>query len=222
MVYGLGKRGAAVLQGESSFHYQGFDLENRNKPGRLFLEHALMISDFMIAMEKSCRARGIRLINPDEIRVAEEARARQEPFRWSVKLSKGLSCGVIPDQVFGLEFDKQSGHRRAWFFLEADRATMPVVRAALAKTSFYRKLLAYSATWRQNLHRRRFGWDRFRVLTVTSSRSRVQNLIQACGQLQHGHGLFLFTDTDSLQTQPDAFSLQWQTARPGVSSSLLN
>jgi hypothetical protein len=52
------------------------------------------------------------------------------------------------------------------FFLEADRGTMPVVRSGLTQTSFYRKLIAYEATWTQKIHQRHLGIHRFRVLTV--------------------------------------------------------
>jgi hypothetical protein len=61
----------------------------------------------------------------------------REPFQWKVNIGK--KCSVIPDHVFGLEFNNQ----RCWYFLEADRATMPVTRGNLDQTSFYRKLLAY-------------------------------------------------------------------------------
>ena len=76
---------------------------------------------------------------------------------------------MIPDRVFGLEFTGSDGQpTRAFYFLEADRATMPVKRQTLVQSSFYRKLLAYEATWTQNIHRARLGFNRFRVLTGLS------------------------------------------------------
>jgi hypothetical protein len=43
----------------------------------------------------------------------------------------------------------QTGQSSGHFFLEADRGTMPVTRWTLSQTSFFRKLLAYEATWTQ-------------------------------------------------------------------------
>jgi hypothetical protein len=122
-------------------------------------------------------------------------------FRWRVVLERRQQIGVVPDRVFALEFaqpDKPPAH----FFLEADRGTMPITRQNLSRTSFQRKLLAYHATWKQGLRKTRFGFPRFRVLTVTTSTERMQSMIDACSELDGGHGLFLFTETKALFTQP--------------------
>jgi hypothetical protein len=67
--------------------------------------------------------------------------------------------GVIPDQVFGLEWKDQTNQpHRAYYFLESDLGTMPVTRQGLRQSSLLRKLLAYESTWAQNLSRPRFGF----------------------------------------------------------------
>src|SRR4051794_38118035 len=102
--------------------------------------------------------------------------------------------------VFGLGFEgAPENRRRAFFFLEADRGTMPVVRKGLRQTSFLRKLLAYRETWRQGVHKARLGIPNFRVLTVTASRERVEHLVEACRSLAGGGSrLFFFKDQESL------------------------
>jgi hypothetical protein len=142
----------------------------------------------------------------------------REPFHWNVDIDRRQKCGIIPDRVFGLEFNGQ----RYWYFLEADRATMPITRGDLGQTSFYRKLLAYEATWTQNIHSRDFGIHRFRVLTVTTNSERVQGMIAACQRLKHGRGLFLFTDAKALWEQSDFFSMHWQAACAGETAGLLD
>jgi hypothetical protein len=128
---------------------------------------------------------------------------------------------VIPDAVFALEYADQSGQvQRAYFFLEADRGTMPVMRKGLAQTSFFRKLLAYEATWVNKVHQRYLSIPRFRVLTVTTIATRVQTLLAACSQLQRGHGLFLFADTTVFEKDP--FSLVWHNGKTGALSPLLD
>jgi hypothetical protein len=141
----------------------------------------------------------------------------REPFQWKVNIGDRQKCGVIPDRVFGLEVNG----KRCWYFLEADRGTMPITRGNLDQTSFQRKLLAYEATWSQNLHRTRFGWQRFRVLTVTTISQRVQGIKQACQGLVRGHGLFLFLDAATLAKHGDILTIPWQTCQPDNTVTLL-
>ena len=187
--------------------------EKNRAVGSLFLEHALLVSDVMVALELACREDGrIRLIHGEAL--------QPKPFRWKVKMGGGGKLGVIPDRVFALEYPDQSGaSQRAYFFLEADRGTMPVTRRNLSQTSFARKLLAYEATWSQGIHQSQFGFHRFRVLTVTTSAARVQSLVDACSQLPRGHGLFLFADCTILK---NLLSQGWHTGRPGQKTGLLD
>jgi hypothetical protein len=167
----------------------------------------------MVAVELACRnQKDVRLLTTEDLQISKMG----EPFQWNVNIGK--KCGVIPDRIFGLEFNGE----RCWYFLEADRATMPITRGDLNQTSFYRKLLAYEATWKQDIHRRDFGIHRFRVLTVTTNSERVQGMIEACQKLKQGRGLFLFADTKTFQELSDFFALRWQTHRENEQISLLD
>lgn len=215
MAYGLGNKGAAWLKRELAFPYHQLDWKRKNHVGRLFLEHTLLVSDIMVAVELACRNRkDVRLLTTEDLHISK----MREPFQWNVNIGQRQKCGVIPDRVFGLEFNGQ----RCWYFLEADRATMPITRGDLSQTSFYRKLLAYEMTWTQNIHRRGLGIHRFRVLTVTTNSERVQGMIEACRKLRQGRGLFLFTGSNVLQGQRDFFSLRWKTFRDGETAGLLD
>ncbi len=192
--------------------------ERNNVIGRIYLEHTLFVSDVMVAIELACQKHGgIRLLYEEQLAL----RSQRQPFGWRVKIQNGWKLGVVPDRVFALEFPDASGNsQRAYFFLEADRGTMPVTRQTLSQTSFVRKLLAYEATWTQKIHQRQLGIHRFRVLTVTTSAARVKSLIDACSQLERGHGLFLFADKTILSG--DIFSRVWQSGKPGETGSLLD
>jgi hypothetical protein len=161
--------------------------EKNHAIGRVYLEHALLVADVMVAIELACRKHGrVKLIYEDELALP----LQRQPFGWRVTIQNGLKLGVIPDRVFALEFpDASAVSQRVHFFLEADRGTMPVTRRTLSQTSFYRKLLAYEATWAQKVHQRHLGIHRFRVLSVTTSAARVESLIEACSQLKRGHAL---------------------------------
>ena len=213
IAYGLANKGAAWLKHELSLPFHQLDWKQKNHVGRLFLEHALLVSDIMVAVEVACQNRkDIRLLSAQDLQITNI----REPFQWKVDIGQRQIIGVIPDRVFGLEFNGQ----QSWYCLEAYRGTMPITRGQLDQTSFQRKLLAYTATWSQDLHRTRFGWQRFRVLTVTNSTQRVQGIKQACQDLAHGHGLFLFLDTATLANHGDILTIPWQTSRPDKTETL--
>jgi hypothetical protein len=218
IAYGLGNKGAAWLKQELALPFHQLDWKRKNRVGKVFLEHALLVSEIMVAVDLSCRNRhDIQLLTEDDLHLPDSAPASGNPFRWRVKIPGGPACTVIPDRVFGL---KRADGTQTWFVLEADRATMPVSRFGLEQSSFRRKMLAYQATWTQKLHHQ-FGWQRFRVLTVTTDSERVRGMITACQQLKQGQGLFLFTDVENLRAQPDFLALHWQTARRGESCRLV-
>jgi hypothetical protein len=225
MVYGLGNKGAAFLRGERTAPLGHIRWGEKNRAvGRIFLEHALLVSDVMVAMELACHKTGqIQLLTEQEITPPGAVSQQVQSFRWNVTVNNNLKLGIIPDRVFAIDYPDQRGNReRAFFFLEADRGTMPVIRANLAQTSFYRKLLAYEATWSQSVHRSRFGFHRFRVITITKSKERVKTLVDACSRLKHAHGLFLFADRTVLDEPNLISSPMWKTGRPGEVVSLLD
>jgi len=213
MVYGLGGKGGKLLERELGITVSGEG--NDDGVGRIFLEHAILVSDVMVTLELACRkSGGIRLLYEDHLAL--------QSFQWRVKVrDHGVTLGVVPDRIFALEYKDHAGEmQRVYFFLEADRGTMPVVRSGLAQTSFYRKLIAYEATWTQKIHQRKLGIHRFRVLTVTTNAMRVTSLLEACSRLKRGHGLFLFADRTVLEKDP--FSPVWQCGKSAKVSALLD
>jgi DNA-binding Lrp family transcriptional regulator len=219
IAYGLGNKGGALLKQELGIavHPDSWD-EKNHVIGRVYLEHTLFVADVMVAIELACRKRdGIRLLYEDQLAL----RSERQPFQWRVKTPGGIKLGIIPDRVFALEYPDQNAEpQRMHFFLEADRGTMPVVRSGLTQTSFYRKLLAYEATWTQKIHQRHLGIHRFRVLTVTTIAARVKSLLEACSQLKRGHGLFLFADRTVLEK--DLFSAVWRRGKSSEAAGILD
>ena len=217
MVYGLGSKGGRLLERELGITVSGS--EKGDDIGQVFLEHAILVSDVMVSIELACRKSGeVRLLYEDQLALHSE----RHPFQWRVKVREhGVTLGVVPDRVFALEYADHAGQtQRVYFFLEADRGTMPVVRSGLTQTSFYRKLIAYEATWTQKIHQRQLGIHRFRVLSVTTNAMRVTSLLKACSQLKRGHGLFLFADRTVLEKDP--FSAVWQCGKSAKISALLD
>jgi hypothetical protein len=211
MVYGLGNNGAKELRQRFGVEPDKVDWAIKNRTvNRFYLEHTLAVADVMVAIELACRnSKQARLIEMEEFASAKE--------HWNVTMryrEKSETLGVVPDKVFALEFPNNP-HKTALIFLEADRATMPVLRRGLKQTSFFRKMLAYNASWQQKLHASFFGHQRCRVLVVTTSPQRIASLIEANRSLNSGRGsgLFLFIERDAVIQCENLFSLPLRTGR---------
>ncbi|MGZ5527316.1 MAG: replication-relaxation family protein [Limisphaerales bacterium] len=220
IVYGIGDKGAALLKRENGANAKELRWSEKNrKTERMFLEHALLVSDIMVALELACREKNIRLLTQQDLQV----RGKEKLFEWRVNINPQVRLTTTPDRVFALEYLNPSGNAEcAYFFLEADRGTMPVIRSGFSQTSFFRKLLAYEATWLQRIHEKRYSFHRFRVLTVTTGAPRVKSLVEACARLKQGHGLFLFADRSILEKPGEFLSHTWQSGRASETSTLLN
>lgn len=223
IVYSLGNKGAAVLKQQSvpGICHLRWGEKNRNV-GRTYLEHVLLVSKIMVAIEVACRHAGARLLYEPEL-LSDSGTQGQTHFHWRVQLRAGQSLGVIPDRTFALEFTAPSGNvTRTHFFLEADRGTMPIVRENLTQTSLLRKFLSYQTTWSNGLHRELFGFKRFRILTITPSPVRLQGMINACQSLKRGRGLFLFADIGTFEKPENILRSPLPTAVPGLMATLLD
>lgn len=220
LVYALGQGGAHALATAEGGRGGGRWTTKNRRLSRPFLRHTLAVADIMVRFELACRGRdGVSLIRPEEVlaRAPEATRRQRLPLRWQVDVRDAGTnhrLGLEPDAVFGLRFDSATGNRReAFFFLEADRGTMPVARKGLQQTSFRRKLIAYLETWRQELHRRHLGLSNFRVLTVTAGRDRMTHLLATCRSVARGQSLFLFTPNRLGMTSDDIMARDWIDGR---------
>ena len=177
----------------------------------MFMEHTLSVADFMVSLECECRARaGTRFIEQEEIisKAPESTRTLRNPLSWTVTIQnrgKRVRIGVVPDRVFGIEIKNAEGKVRVgYFFLEADRGTMPITRRSLAQTSIERKIAAYRETWEQRLHEKNFGLLRFRVLFVCESTPRRERIRRECTENPNPH-LLLTTGKASATSMTSIF-----------------
>jgi hypothetical protein len=215
-VYALGNKGAAILTELYGTPRAKVDWTDKNRAaGRAFIAHTLMIADFMIALESAlhCR-RDVRLIEAQDVLAAAPAETRRAQNPWKLPASMrhaGVThdIGVIPDQVFGLDFTE--ARKRSYFFLEADRATMPVTRSHPRQTSFNQKILGYLAGGGvRNAHGAHLGIGNFRVLTITTSPQRMETMWLAQNQASKGGSRqFLFVDHAKLKACPDVLAMEW-------------
>ncbi len=221
MVYALGNRGADALAAHDGASRAHVDWTWKNRDvGRLFIEHSLLIADVMVAVHVSLQQRpDIKLIEPEDIipNAPAATRAMRNPFYFKARVRHAGAyhdLAVIPDRVFGLDFTVE--RKRSYFFVEADRGTMPIMRSTLLQTSIYRKLLTYVAGGApENAFGKQLGIGNFRSLFITSSEERVASMIDALKLATSGADSrqLMFTSQDALAHKTGAIGCEWMTGR---------
>lgn len=155
-----------------------------------------------MSVEIACRGRSeVALAREGNIiaQAPEHTRRSREPLRLTVPgldTIAGVSS-VVADGLFGLVFPDNTA---SYFLLEVDRSSMPVARSRADQTSFKRKLQVYWEAWKRGRHVEHFGLKQVRVLTVTDSRKRLDNMLDAVKDITGGKGsnFFLFTTAKQL------------------------
>jgi hypothetical protein len=224
LTYAVGNAGINHLAANFGFRRASVDWTARARTAvRGEIDHALEITEFMVALEVACRRRGtLQLIPFDEILASiapEETRASRRPYQWPVALrwkGKDMVLHPTPDRIFGIrDLERPEGHNTKYLFLEADRGTMPTARRGLDQTSYLRKIIGYAETYRRDLHAKRYNLPNVRVLTVTPGRQRIANIIAT--YREHAAALvspkfFLFADRAGLRRAEDFLDYPWLDA----------
>ena len=133
----------------------------------LFLKHTLMVVDIHVALARASENHHINLTRwqehgqklYDSVTFNDNGERRKLPVR--------------PDAFFTLEDStNENGANQTHIFLEADRSTTNHKR-------FHDKLKAYDHYHQQGLHTKKHGINSFRVLTITLTEARAENLCKA-------------------------------------------
>lgn len=173
MIYTLCRKGAEVLV-ENDPERFGEIYYPKQRRGYSLVSHALMVSNLRTCLTLALREKKlVELVDWRQGRAIED-------------LLRGLSVTRIPvkpDAYFSVKTSRGVIH----YFVEADRGTMKLAR-------FYAKIARYRKFFRQ--HRNHLP-ARFRVLTITPTARRAENLrtITIKGDPKgQGSERFLFTD----------------------------
>ena len=95
-------------------------------------------------------SKNVEFIEPEHliIRRRKPPTIKTHELSWCVNVHKRqygrkrkFSFNMIPDSIFGLRKKNNNKTRETYFFLEADRATMPIRRTNLYQSSFYKKMV---------------------------------------------------------------------------------
>ncbi len=112
-----------------------------------------------------------------------------------------MDSRAVPDAYFVL----RAGDKRAHFFLELDRATMSASR-------WERRVRAYVDYVASGRYEQQFGTHSLRILTVTTTRTRLGNLQRATAQVA-SESFFWFATLSDATAQDVLISPIW--CRPG-------
>lgn len=173
IIYALGNKGADYIFSENPELRGRVNWQTRNRDVKsLHLMHGLMISDFYAVLQSVLSGIDATLLSW----------LQQETIKDYVKVD-GKNAPVNPDAFFIINKEKSNP-----FFLEADRSTMTDER-------FLKKMSAYWQWWKAGGHERKFRIKNFRVLTITKSEARKENLRKITRQADpvgRGSEMFLF------------------------------
>jgi hypothetical protein len=227
IIYALSNAGADVLAETFGLPRGTIDWQAKNSElvSKPYIYHTLAVAQVMVQFTADCRERGdIRLLHPrDVVRGTPHATAQQtNPYTWRVVIpgpQRDLRIGLRPDRICGLWMpSRPEGKNRSHLCVEADLGTMPVERDTLRQTSIAKKIIGYSETYKQKLHRDMYGWNAFRVLFVTTSQERVTTMLEYIAKVarerKYPAQLFLFTDFETL-AKHNIFELPWRQWRRG-------
>jgi len=123
----------------------------------------------------------------------------------------GEKIPITPDGFLGLETPRG----RAYYFVEVDRGTMDNPR-------FLRKMRGYARYWLDDVFTEKWGYSAFRVLTSTTTKRRVENLLKTTNRLNEKKLLSIFHFTEQENITPEQiFSDIWQLPNREGRNSLL-
>lgn len=218
IAYALGNKGADELTLYHGIDRMKIDWTTKSREStERYMRHGLMISRFRHALTLALRCvpeATVDFWEPSGSFKAsveyEESIASRDGIR-----TQRVSGAVIPDGFFSLTFGSQT----AYFFLEADRSTMTNAR-------YLAKLKAYLHFWRSQVRGggHPSGMQAFRVLTVTLSHERKENLRRTALDVDpHGKGLnlFWFACERSYHAAPqELLDAIWQTPQDETPKSI--
>lgn len=222
--FGITQRGLRALADA------GAPIEVPAKRATVQLAHEIETAEAMFMLNAAVAAHGgVRLIDQPELLAAGVPSATREmakPLRLKTDvhphdyphlgamLKVPITLFTEPDRLFALQLPDNTG----WSFaLELCRSTEDIfARRLKGKTTHLKKVLGYFSAWRSSTHLQQWGelCKALRVLTVTTSDTRIHHMIEAQEHVTRGAaaGLFLYSTAERLKTV-GALGPAWVSAK---------
>jgi len=178
--------------------------EKQNRVEHFFIEHTLAINDARIAFIKAAlgsKEYDLFWFNESEVKSWREKVEDPE--------NSGKTLAITPDAFFYLIGKK----KKAYYFLEVDRATE-------SNRRWRDKIRSYVEYVKSGKYTARFKTEALRVLTITTSKERMANLIKTTQSAENAY-FFLFTTFDQIKGKNIIFQQIWKSKEEKASISLL-
>jgi hypothetical protein len=196
MLYVLDRKGVDLLRTEYGYEHLQWHAGSKDLKTE-FLAHTTALNTFRIAVTLAAKSQNYEIVQwlgENDLKAVYDRVSIQQPSR------KVETVSLIPDSYFVLKTPNGYAH----FFVELDRGTMTSKR-------FRTKILAYLAFAQNGLAEKRYGTNRFRVLTVTESVRRGENL-KAATEGVEGRSRFWFGVLADLTPTHVLSAPVWQVA----------
>jgi Replication-relaxation len=214
IAYALGNLGGEELMLSFGIDRKEIDWTTKNREStERYIRHALMVTSFRHAIEMSVRDMPdltLALWEPGgafkaPVQYQDTVRTRQGP---RTEVIDGV---VLPDSLFVLSDGKKPIHH----FVEADRSSMTNGR-------YLNKLKAYFAFWATYVRDGRSPVKQMRVLTITRSEARKENLRKIAQEVSpEAKQLFWFLCEKAYLGKPhEVLEATWQTLKNDTLRSL--
>lgn len=202
-IYALGSRGVRLLVNQLGLDRQAIGHTiPRSKGSYLFIEHTLKRNDLRIALTLACKSTP----NIELLFWRQDKSIKDHVTFINSKSQKLLRIPLMADGFFGLKIN----NKKFYFFVEIDRGSIDNKR-------ILNRMKGYYNFWLQKRHIKKFGIGNFRVLTITTTQQRMENLIETTKKVRKGNigsNLFWFTTFDrySLENPKNIFEKIWRKA----------
>jgi Replication-relaxation len=220
-LYTITRKGAQLLASFLGCELQ--DLDWRQTDIRLtapYVEHLILTNDVRIAITKAIQdTPPLQLVTwQDELTLKSTHHA--DMLTITTPTGKPLKGKLIPDAYMLLSTG--DGQEDRHFFLEIDRATETGASSDESQRTWTRKILMYLEYFkRDGLYAQRYGTVKGRVLTVTTSTTRLAHL-KCLTEDAGGKQRFWFTTFDRITPQTVLTKPIWQLAQADVTWPLLS
>ncbi len=174
MLYEVTARGIDWLTARDALPHRAVTFSFRSKrAGRHQLPHTMMIIETLLAIElATMKADGQRFVPVYEIlaRASAATRTARKPLALPLTgLVAGCSSALlIPDALYGIEYDIAGEKRYRFWALECER-TSPAWRSTMTASSTAKKKAAYDAVIRSGAYRIHWGIPNLKLQVVRAS-----------------------------------------------------
>jgi hypothetical protein len=216
LAYGLANKGAHLLAKRGVNINPRLDWTAANHRSDYFRAHTLKIADTMLHFQRAANENVITLVDHYDLltHMPETTRNTTRPFSVRVTIRhqhKPLTITIISDRLFALVYPNE----RHNFALEQDLGTMDIwANRLVGKSSIRRKHLGYFHAREQRRFLDRWGFKSFRVLTVTTSDTRINTMLRTQRHFVPTcpPGFFLYSTAERL-AQHGALGPAWVTIK---------